>query len=318
MLSPKQNPYVLDMAVELRHIRYFIAVAEEGHITRAAERLGMQQPPLSQQIKAMERELSVQLFRRMPRGVELTDAGRALLDDAREILARLDQALETTRRTARGEQGRISVGISVTSTFHPLVPRAIRDFREAYPLVFLTLQEGRTHDLVELLRGEQIDAAFVRLPPADPNGVAVNQLLEEAMVLALPSAHVLARGSRSTAIPLKSLANETFIAPPSRRGPGLRATAFEAYRAAGFTPRVRQEDAGTTTALSFVAAGLGVSIVPASLQRLRMDGVAYRRLEGAARLTAPLNLVSRRGDPSAVVRHFLALARKAATKYIAE
>jgi DNA-binding transcriptional LysR family regulator len=306
------------MAVELRHVRYFIAVAEEGHITRAAERLGMQQPPLSQQIKAMERELDVQLFRRKPRGVELTDAGRALLEDAREILARLDQALETTRRTARGEQGRIRVGISVTSTFHPLVPRAIRAFREAYPLVFLTLQEGRTHDLVELLRGERIDAAFVRLPPADPDGVAVNNLLEEPMVLALPSAHVLARGSRSTAIPLKSLANETFIAPPSQRGPGLRATAFEAYRAAGFAPRIGQEDAGTTTALSFVAAGLGISIVPASLQRLRIDGVAYRRLEGAARLTAPLTLVSRRGDPSAVVRHFLALARKAALKFVAE
>jgi DNA-binding transcriptional LysR family regulator len=306
------------MAVELRHIRYFIAVAEEGHITRAAERLGMQQPPLSQQIKAMERELDVQLFRRKPRGVELTDAGRALLDDAREILARFDQALETTRRTARGEQGQISVGISVTSTFHPLVPRAIRAFREAYPLVFLTLQEGRTHDLVELLRAEHIDAAFVRLPPADPNGFAVNQLLEESMVLALPSAHVLVRGSRGTAIPLKSLANETFIAPPSRRGPGLRATAFEVYRAAGFTPRIGQEDAGTTTALSFVAAGLGISIVPASLQRLRIDGVAYRRLEGAARLTAPLNLLSRRGDPSAVVRHFLALARKAAKRFTEE
>lgn len=106
--------------MELRHLRYFIAVAEEGHITRAAERLGMQQPPLSKQIKAIEREIGVQLFQRKPRGVELTDAGRALLGDARAMLAHLDHAFDTARRTARGVQGRISV--SYSGSFHPLVP----------------------------------------------------------------------------------------------------------------------------------------------------------------------------------------------------
>jgi DNA-binding transcriptional LysR family regulator len=306
------------MAMELRHLRYFVAVAEEGHITRAAERLGMQQPPLSQQIKAIEGELGVQLFRRKPRGVELTDAGRALLGDARDILGRLDRALETTRRTARGEEGRISVGVSLTSTFHPFVPQVIRAFRDAYPHVFLNLQEGRNADLIQQLQGERIDVAFVRLPPASPEGLVVVTLLEEPMVLALPSAHPLARRSRSKAIPLKALANETFIAPPSQLSPGIRAAAFAAYRAAGFSPRTGQEVARTTSALSFVAAGLGVSIVPASLQRLRIDGVTYCRLEGAARLTVPLNLVSRRNDASAVVRHFLALARKAAKRFTEE
>src|SRR5882757_9897904 len=129
------------MAMELRHLRYFVAVAEEGHITRAAERLGMQQPPLSQQIKALERELDVQLFHRKPRGVELTDAGRAYFENARKILDQLGHAAETTRRTARGEQGRICVGITPTSPFHPFVPRIIRAFRDAYPLVSLTLEE---------------------------------------------------------------------------------------------------------------------------------------------------------------------------------
>ena len=103
--------------MELRHLRYFIAVAEERHITRAAERLGMQQPPLSQQIKAIERELDVQLFRRKARGVELTEAGQAFLEDARATLAHLDRAMETTRRTARGEQGRLCVGVTSTSAF---------------------------------------------------------------------------------------------------------------------------------------------------------------------------------------------------------
>src|SRR5436190_8323338 len=137
--------------MEIRHLRYFIAVAEEGHITRAAERLGMQQPPLSQQIKAIERELDVQLFRRKPRGVELTDAGRALMTSACKIIADLDRAFETTRRTARGEQGRIRVGITPTSPFNPFVPRVIRAFREVHPLVAVTLQEYNSGDLVEHL-----------------------------------------------------------------------------------------------------------------------------------------------------------------------
>src|SRR5215467_15026772 len=114
--------------MELRHLRYFIAVAEEKHITRAAERLGMQQPPLSQQIRALERELDVQLLRRKPRGVELTDAGSAFLADARAILSRIDHAFATTKRTARGEQGRISVGFTSSTPFHPFVPRIIRAY----------------------------------------------------------------------------------------------------------------------------------------------------------------------------------------------
>src|SRR5262245_17060141 len=127
------------MDMELRHLRYFIAVAEEGHVTRAAERLGIQQPPLSYRIKAMERELDVQLFRRKARGVELTDAGRAFLDNARAMLAQYDHTFEATRRTARGEQGKIRLGVTPTSAFHPFVPRVIRAFREAFPLIFLRL-----------------------------------------------------------------------------------------------------------------------------------------------------------------------------------
>src|SRR5262249_49162763 len=144
-------------------LRYFVAVAEEKHITRAAERLGMQQPPLSQQIKAIERQLDVQLLRRKARGVELTDAGRALLDDARRILADLDQAIDTTRRTARGERSRLCVGLTPTSPFQPFVPRAIRAYREAFPLVTLTLEETLSNDLIEQLRNERIDVAFIRV-----------------------------------------------------------------------------------------------------------------------------------------------------------
>ncbi len=138
--------------MDLRHLRYFVAVAEEGHVTRAAERLGIQQPPLSQQIQALERELDLLLFRRKPRGVELTDAGRTLLVDARRILGDVEGALAKAKRTARGEQGRVVVGFTSSAPFHPFVPRVIRLFRERFPHVSVTLEEGGTADLVAALR----------------------------------------------------------------------------------------------------------------------------------------------------------------------
>src|SRR5262245_2841991 len=199
--------------MELRHLRILIAVAEEGHITRAAERLGTQQPPLSRQVKAIEREIGVQLFRRKPRGVELTDAGRAFLDDARATLAQLDHAFDTARRTARGEQGQISVGSTSVAAFHPLVPLVIREFRQAFPLVSLTLEENSPYDLIERLQSDEIDIAFIGRPVTDQEGIAIEPLLEEPMVVALPSGHPLARSEKGgdVALSLKSLAGETFI-----------------------------------------------------------------------------------------------------------
>jgi DNA-binding transcriptional LysR family regulator len=302
--------------MELRHLRYFIAVAEEGHITRAAERLGMQQPPLSQQIKALERELGVQLLRRKPRGVELTEAGRALLDDARAIIAHVDHAFATTRRTARGEQGRIAVGFTSSAPFHPFVPRVIRAFREAFPLVSLTLDESGTTELIADLRNERVDAAFIRTPVADPMGLTVNPLLEEAMLVALPSGHAHAsRGPEGAALPLAAFAGETFVVYRRPSGPGLYDAIFSACHAAGFSPIVGQEAPRIVSTLNLVAAGLGIAIVPASLQRMQMDGVVYRRLAGAAQPRAPLLLATRRGDTGAVVRHFLNLVKRTARTF---
>jgi DNA-binding transcriptional LysR family regulator len=308
------------MAMELRHLRYFVAVAEEGHITRAAQRLGIQQPPLSQQIRAIERELDVQLFRRKPRGVELTDAGNAFLKDARMMLTQLDRAFETTRRASRGEQGNLCVGVTSTAPFHPLVPRAIRAFRESCPMVTLTLEECLSNELVERLRNEQLDAAFIRTSLADRDGVAVNSLLEEPMVVALPRTHAFAQNKRETAVPLKSLANETFIlyGPP---GTGMYDATIAACHASGFNPRVGNLGASTqqapriTSTLSLVAAGLGISFVPSSLQRMNMDGVVYRSLRGPAQPKVVLDLISRRGDASAVVRQFVNLVRTAAKDF---
>jgi DNA-binding transcriptional LysR family regulator len=303
--------------MELRHLRYFIAVAEEGNITRAAERLGMQQPPLSQRIKAIERELDVQLFRRKARGVELTEAGRAFLDSTRAMLAQFDHAFETTRRAARGEQGRISVGITPSSPFHPFVPHVIRAFREAFPLVSLTLEECPSNELVEHLRNEQVDAAFFRTIFADPQGLVVDHLMDEILVVALPTGHALAQrdGDGDAAISLKALASETFITQTSRYRLGLHASTIAACHAAGFTPRIGPEASRLASTLNFVAVGLGISLVPASLQAMQIDGVTYRRLKGLNQPKLPLDLASRRGDSSVAVQNFLKLVKQAAKNF---
>lgn len=302
------------MDIDLRQLRYFLMVAEEGHITRAAERLGMQQPPLSQRIKAIERQLDVRLFHRKARGVEMTDAGRALFENARVMLAQFDQVIETTRRTARGEQGRIRLGVTPTGPFHPFVPRVIRAFRQAYPLVSLTLEEHTSNKLVENLRNERVDAAFIRTRPADPQGLVFNPLLDEELVVALPEDHVLASddANHNKPLPLKALAGETFIIQGSQYGLGLYASTIAACRAAGFDPKIGQESPRLASTLNLVAIGLGVSIVPTSLRRMHVEGVAYRRLRGSTHLKAPLILASRRGDPSAVVRLFLSLVKTTA------
>jgi DNA-binding transcriptional LysR family regulator len=312
------------MAMELRHLRYFVAVAEEGHITRAAERLGMQQPPLSQQIKAIELELGVQLFRRKARGVELTDAGRTLLEDARAILANLDRAVETTRRASRGEQGRLCVGVTSTTPFHPLVPRAIRAFRDACPMVALTLEECLSNELIERLRSERMDAAFIRTTAADSDGLLVHRLLEEPMVVALPSQHPLAGEAWAIkALSFKQLAGDTFILP-GPPGTGMHDPIIAACHAAGFNPRVGNLGASTQQAprisstLSLVAAGLGIACVPLSLERMNMEGVVYRRFIGSEQPKALLSLASRRGDPSTVVRQFLSIVRKVFKDFASE
>ncbi len=295
--------------MELRHLRYFVAVAEEGHITRAARRLGLQQPPLSQQIQALESELDVRLFRRLPRGVALTEAGRAFLEDARAILDRVDLAVSATQRTARGERGRIAVGFTSSASFHPFVPRVIRSYRDTYPLVSLALEEGGTAELVEALRREQLDVAFTRSPVGDSSFLAVTPLLEEEMVAALPTGHRLVARWRDVALALSELAAETFILYRRRLGPGLYDSIIAACHAAGFSPRVGQEAPRMFSTLNLVAAGLGVSIIPASLQRLHMEGIVYRRLKGTP-VKAPLQLAARRGESAPAVQRFIELVKR--------
>lgn len=295
-------------------------------MTRAAERLGIQQPPLSMQIRALEQELGVQLFRRHPRGVELTDAGGAFLERARAILEQVDHAFATTRRTARGEQGRVVVGFTSSAPFHPFVPRVIRAYREMSPLVSLVLEESGSSELVQALHSEEIDAAFIRSPVADVVGLTVRPLLQEEMLVALPKGHPLAAGARrsekgknrTAPLPLAALANETFILYKRPGAPGLYDTIITACRGAGFSPRVGQEAPRIISTLNLVAAGLGVSLVPESLRRLQMDGVVYRRVADTSQLIAPLILACRRGENAAAVQRFIDLVLSTAAEIDAD
>ena len=303
--------------MDLRQFRYFVAVAEEGHITRAAERLEIQQPPLSRLIKGIEQEVGVQLFQRKPRGVQLTQAGRAFLDRARLVLANAEQAIVSARRTGRGEEGQMCIGAANTAPFHPFVPLVVRDFRRAFPMLSLTLTQEGSDQLVQRVRQEEADAAFIRFRPSDGEGLQVNLMLEEELVVAMPSGHRLApgKGAPATLLRLAALADESFLLLDQEHRGGLYATTIGACHAAGFTPKVGQGVPHITSALGLVAAGLGVALIPDSLSQLQVRGVSYRRLARPVQPKLPLVIVSRRGDASATVRQFLALARESAKNF---
>ncbi len=296
--------------MDLKQLRYFVAVAEEGHITRAAERLGMQQPPLSAQIKAIENTLGVQLFRRKPRGVELTEAGQELLSEAKAILARLERAVLRTQRTARGELGRLRVAIAPTAPFHKLVPRAIRNFSRSYPQVALTLEEGLSHEVVDGLVSERLDVAFVRNAGIRSDMLRTLPLLEEPMILALASQHPLVKAYPSNQpISLAQLNDEPFILI-GPAGTGLHDETIAACRSAGYSPRIGQLTPSITPALGLAATEMGVVLVPESLKSLRMAGLVYRRVTGPYLPKAFLGLTYLKSNGSGVLKQFTASIRE--------
>lgn len=281
--------------IDIRLLRYFIAVAETGHMTRAAERLGIGQPPLSQQIRVLETQLGVTLFDRLPRGMALTDAGQAFLGDAYDVVRKLDQAVDDVRRVAAGVKGRLSVGFTSSAALHPFVPTVIRAFRRDAPSVSLMLDESSTSELLDGLRDGHLDVAFIRQPQGDIGQIVFVPVLEESMVLAVPSAHPLALTGRAgkAAVPMTSIAAEKLILYRRRTGQGLYDAIIAACHGAGFSPNIEQEAPRLLTTLSLVAAGLGVSVVPASLMRVQVEGIVYRPLAPAPR--APLYCAHREG-----------------------
>ena len=290
--------------MELRHLRYFIAVAEERSFRRAAERLGIRQPPLSLQIRHLEREMGTPLFHRHARGVELTDAGKLLLEEARGILDRIGRAKSDVARRGRGESGKLNIGSSGGTYYHPLIPAIIREYGMRYPDVELVPEDSNTALLLARLRAGAIDLAFVR-PPLERDGLVTVPLVDEGTAMVLPSGHPLAGGASA---PLSAFARETFILYPRALNPGNHDMIIAACRRAGFEPILGQPAPQILSSIPMVAAGLGVSIVPRSLSRIAVDGAFFLPIEGDGP-RAEIWLARCRNERSPAVRKFVEVAR---------
>ncbi|MEU2232218.1 LysR family transcriptional regulator [Streptomyces vietnamensis] len=292
--------------MELRHLSAFLAVAEELHFGRAARRLHMAQPPLSQQIRNLEKELGVQLFERNTRSVRLTSAGRAFLGPARTVVNDVDVAVRAAKAAGRGEFGRVTVGFAGASS-HEALPLLTRAVSAAHPGIELVL-EGQTYANVALQRVAEgsLDLGLVRLPATQP-GVLTRVIGEEELICALPSNHPLTAQGR---IPLEALASEPFVSFPANAGSSLRDATVQACEARGFTPRIVQQAPDSHTILALVAAGVGVTLTLTSCQHIQQTGLVYRPLaEPPARLQAAL--AWRSDNPSAVLQTVLAIAEEA-------
>jgi DNA-binding transcriptional LysR family regulator len=287
--------------MELRHLRYFLAVAEERQFTKAAARLHIQQPPLSQQIQELERELGFALFTRLPRGVELTPAGTTFAVDAQKVLAALEQGVINARRVASGQLGSLHIGLTSSAAFHPLATAVIRRFRETHPGIAIDLSEINAAGIIERMVDGRIDAAILRKPIETPPALHFELLHEENMVLVLPLGHILLK-SRTLRVPLRKLAGERFIFVRRPGAPGMYADFIRACEAAGFKPQVVNEVPRMSSAINLVAAGAGITLVPASMQRYQQESVVYREINGDDAFRAPLHLVTNResANPAAL------------------
>jgi DNA-binding transcriptional LysR family regulator len=295
--------------MELRHLRYFIAVAEELHFTRAAERLHIGQPPLSHAIQALEADLGAQLFERTKRMVRLTEAGRLFLADARRILALSEQAAENARRAERGEAGELRIGFTFSTPLTPLFATVINRYRQRYPAVTLTLHEMATLRQTEALAQRTLDLGFVRPPEGSlPDGLSLNALRKDALMVVLPEASPLCK---KKAVAMRELADIPFVMYPQGAGTGIYPQILRLCRAAGFAPRIGQQAGEASTIIGLVAAGCGVSVLPGSFDRIRMDGVCYRPIADKGANTTLL-LAQRTGERSPLAEAFRALALEAA------
>ena len=293
--------------MELRHFRFVVTLAEELHFGRAAARLNISQPPLSRQIRQLEEELGVKLFHRTRRQVKVTEAGKMFTEQARQILAEAEQARHLVTEVARSTEGQLKVGFPSSAESGILVG-IFETFGRRYPNVRIILRSMSTAEQVQALRSGEIEVGFLRLPVYDvPSEVEV--IAREPLVVAIPEKSRLASSKR---VHLRALDNETYIMFPRHMNPGFYDFLLEVCRGAGFTVKVAREADTTCTALALVAAGLGVSLLPASAQELGRNGVIFRELEPPAPWTEMAVAYNR--DSSKALSSFLDVVRAIATK----
>ncbi|GBC62264.1 LysR family transcriptional regulator [Desulfonema ishimotonii] len=291
--------------MELRQLRYFMAVAEERHFGRAAKRVCISQPPLSMQIRNLEAEIGVQLFRRTTRRVELTEAGAAFLREVRSVTEKLEAAVETARRVAGGAAGRISVGF-VGPAMDAFLPGVIREFREHAPGVILSLAEMDTRAQLDALGAGRIQAGFVRLFRHELPGLRAEPIFREPYVLAFPPGHRLADYE---CVPLAALKGEPMILYPRQIQPALYDRIMAACAEAGFSPDIVQEAVTKKTTLALVAAGLGLALVPESSAQFRPADLLYRPVSGPLPMVE-IALVRKKDAHAPALDRFIRIARK--------
>lgn len=289
--------------MNLRVLRSFVEIADCGSIRSAAARLGVAQPPLSQQLRALETELGAKLFERHAKGVVLTEPGRLLLREARSLLTRADAISECVRRAASGLRGTLSIAIDVATGLHPLPLESVRQFRQASPEVDVGLREGDTETLARDVATGRVDVAFVRALAASPGAVDTIHLADEPLLAALPSGHRLADRD---GILLRDLAGEALSLLDRDVSPVFFDQLIEAFRGVGLAPSIAQRSRNFLSCLGFSAANVGIAVVPASVRLTAPATVVLRPILDALKVS--LFLVLRHGDRSETVLRFKNLA----------
>jgi len=301
--------------MELRHLRYFVAVAEAGHMTRAAEQLGIQQPPLSQQIRALEMHLGLSLFRRHPKGMALTPGGEMFLVEARRTLNEVAAMEQRMAGVALGERGRLNIGFTSSAAAHVFTPDVLRACRSRYPDIALEITEDNAAGLTEALLAGRVQCTFLRVPVSRPPGVVLHTLLREPAVVAVPLDHALAARRKTTPVRLAELDGQRLILTRRPGAAGLYANLLALCDRQGVRPTVVAEVERMMTNLNLVAAGVGISVVPASMQGLHAHAIWYRPLAASAPVDAPLTLAYRESDLQGPLARFVALVRETARPY---
>ena len=290
--------------MELRQLQYFLAVAEELSFIRAAERLQMAQPPLSRQIRQLEIELGIELFHRTKRRVELTNGGQAFVVEANQILARIEQGIRVAQRASRGEIGQLTVGFEGSSTYD-VIPKSLKIYRDRFPQVDLAVFAMTTEEQIEALFEGDIELGFV-VSPLNDNRLTIETILSESLVVALPENHPLVTQSE---LEVEQLENEAFITFQRNRGCGIYDRIITVCQNAGFSPRVIQEADEMQVILGFVAAGLGISLLSASVENFHRPGVTYRKLHSSTPKVS-LALAWRKENLSVVRQNFIQVVKE--------
>lgn len=291
--------------IDIHKLNAFVAVVEESNISKAAVRLHMQQPPLTRLMQSLEQELDTQLLKRLPRGVEATEAGKVLYQEAITILAHVQSIPRRVQNIAQGKEGQLNVGFTHSVGLHPFLPTVLRAFRDQFPQVSIYLEEESSSALIDAVINEKLDIVFLRKPAPMQRKLHSQHVLNEPLMVALPNNHCLAQ--TDSIIQLSDLEPYEFVLYRRLGGQDLFDNIMASCYQAGFSPHVVQEAPRLTSSLNLIAAGIGLSIVPASIQDFWNKQIIYKVLEAKKPCIAPIYAIYRADQMNIRVQHILSL-----------